>query len=77
MGWNQPNASMNVASEAGMVDSAVFPNQQPAVNKDSLDSQIAQPIVANTAEKLEDTFKTCNEILKELLAMKHCVSEVR
>ena len=64
-------------AEAGKISTRRESGRQiKKVNKDFLDSQVAQPIVAKPKEKLKDSLKACNEILKELFSKKHSVSEV-
>lgn len=61
-------------SEAGKISTRRESGRQiKKVNKDFLDVSVPLPTALKPKEKLRESLKACNEILKELFSKKHSV----
>lgn len=64
--------SVHVSSEAGKISTRRESGRQIKKPNKDLDL-VQQPILNKPKEKLKDSLKACNEILKELFGKKHSV----
>jgi len=64
----------HTSSEAGKISTRRESGRQiKKVNKDLLDVSVPVPTTTKPKEKLRESLKACNEILKELFSKKHSV----